>query len=174
MMMRSAPAPDQTNRLLRVFDEAVALHGKGDLHGAELLYRQILTEQPRHFASLHLLGVIAAQRGDHSAALELIDAALRINANDADALNNRGIALKELKHPHEALASFERAIALYPGHADAFVNRGNVLLDLRRAEEALACFDRAIALNPGHAHAFNNRGNALTDLERLSEALSSY
>src|SRR5438477_5922182 len=143
-MTPSAPEPEQVSRLSRRFEESVALHRNGELRHAELLYRQVLTQQPRHLGSLHLLGVIAAQRGDHAAALDHIDAALRIHANDADALNNRGIALKELKRPHEALASFDAAIALRPGHADAFVNRGNVLLGLKRPEEALACFDHAI------------------------------
>src|SRR5438874_4575003 len=82
-MTPSAPEPEQASRLARRFEEAVALHRNGELRHAELLYRQVLTEQPRHFGSLHLLGVIAAQRGDHAAALDHIDAALRLHANDA-------------------------------------------------------------------------------------------
>ena len=149
-------------------------HQRGHLDEAEKLYRQVLKRQPDHFGSLHLLGVIASQRGDHATAVRQIDAAIKINRNDADAFNNRGIALKELKRPREALASFDCAIALHPAHADAFTNRGNALFELKRLDEALLSLDKAIALRPDHAGAFNNRGSVLAELQRLPEALASY
>src|SRR6266566_3782566 len=170
----SASPSEQSFQVARSFNEAIRLHQRGHLDGAEKLYRQVLAQQPGHFGSLHLLGLICSQRGDHAAALRQIDAALKINRNDADALNNRGIALKELKRPAEALASYDQALQLSPGHADAFINRGNALLELKRLDEALRSFDRAIVLKPGHADAFNNRGNALMELQRLNEALASY
>src|ERR1700757_5247346 len=105
---------DQERRAARLFDEAIGFHGRGLLDNAETLYRLILEEHPDHFGSLHLLGVIHAQRGEHEAALREIDTALRINGNDADALNNRGIALKELHRREEALAAYEQAIAINP------------------------------------------------------------
>jgi len=122
-----ASPPEQAFHAARSYNEALAFHQRGNLDAAEKLYRQVLKLKPDHFGSLHLLGVIASQRGDHAAALDQIDAAIRINGNDADAFNNRGIALKELKRPREALASFDRAIALRPAHPDAYTNRGNAL-----------------------------------------------
>src|SRR5689334_741333 len=85
----------------RWFTDATEFHRRGQLDHAEKLYRFILERQPQHFGSLHLLGVIHAQRGDHAAALSHIDAALALNRNDANAFNNRGIALKELHRPLE-------------------------------------------------------------------------
>ena len=97
----------------------------------------------------------------------------RCSPDLADAYNNRGNALLELKRPEEALASHDRAIALQPDLAEAHNNRGNALLDLKRPEEALASYDAAIALQPELAEAYNNRGNALKDLQRPEEALVS-
>ena len=45
------------------FDAAVRLHRQGQLDQAELIYRHILDETPRHADALHLLGVVAHQRG---------------------------------------------------------------------------------------------------------------
>jgi tetratricopeptide (TPR) repeat protein len=168
------PSSGQDAKVAKLFVDALAFHQRGRLGEAEMLYRQVLASEPWHFGSLHLLGVISSQRGDHAAALERIDAALRLNSGDADAWNNRAIALRELKRLEEALAACDRAIALNPAHARAFTNRGSVLVDLNRPQEALASFDRAIALNPHLADAFNNRGKALMLLERLPEALESY
>lgn len=170
----AASLSEQTRLAARRFDEAVEFHRRGRLEQAEKLYRLILEQQPDHFGSLHLLGVIHAQRGDHAQALRHIDAAIAINRNDADAHNNRGIALKELHRLLEALASCDQALAVNPRHVNAWVNRGNVLLELKRLPEALHSFDRAIALDPSHANAFHNRGNALVDLENLDDALKSY
>src|SRR6266850_1127091 len=125
----TASSSEQTARL---FNEAIKFHQRGVLDQAEKLYRQVLTHLPHHFHSLHLLGVIASQRGNHAAAIEQIDAALKINQNDADALNNRGNVLLDLKRPDEALFSFDRALLLNPNHVGALNNRGNALVELQR------------------------------------------
>src|ERR1700687_5037259 len=141
-----------------LFREALKRHQAGRLAEAEQAYRSILESQPTHFDSLHLLGVICAQRGDHREALDHFDKGLAINSGVAATHNNRGNALRELSLLDQALASYERAIALQPKFADAFYNRGNVLRQLKRLDEALASYERAIALKPRFADAFNNRG----------------
>ena len=39
----------------------MALHLQGELVAAERIYREVLDQQPQHFDSLHMLGVIALQ-----------------------------------------------------------------------------------------------------------------
>jgi protein O-GlcNAc transferase len=157
-----------------VFRQALSLHQAGQLADAEQLYRKILAAQPQHFDSLHLLGVIHAQRGEHVAALRQIDAALAVNPNVAQAHNNRGASLLALGRHNEALASFERAIALAPDYVDALGNRGDVLRALQRYDEALTSFDRAVALEPNLAPTFLKRGNILSMLGRPEQAIASY
>jgi predicted O-linked N-acetylglucosamine transferase (SPINDLY family) len=116
--------------------------------------------------------LIALHRYDDAVAT--YDIILAQNANDTDALNNRGNVLLNLKRLDEALVSYDRAIAIKSDFALAVNNRGNVLRYLKRFEEALASYDRAIMLQPDSAMLFYNRGNALLDLKRLDEALTSY
>jgi tetratricopeptide (TPR) repeat protein len=99
-------------RLASAFREALALHRSGQLGEAKRRYRRILATAPDHFDSLHLLGVILHQEGDHAAAVEQIDAALKINPDNAYACNNRAVVLQELMRFDAALASCDRAIAL--------------------------------------------------------------
>jgi predicted O-linked N-acetylglucosamine transferase (SPINDLY family) len=157
-----------------VFAQALALHQAGRLAEAEPLYRQVLQADPRHFDSLHLLGVIHYQRGEYREAVRWIDAALKINPSAAAAHNNRGNALKELGQAQEALASYERAIALKADYTDAWYNRGNALRELARFGDAAESYERAAALRPNYPEAFNNRGSALKALERFDQALASY
>jgi tetratricopeptide (TPR) repeat protein len=92
----------------------------------------------------------------------------------AEAHNNRGAALQDLKRFAEALASYDRALAIRPDYAEAHSNRGAALYELDRPEEALASYDRALAILPAHAQAHYNRGNALRGLRRAEEALAAY
>ncbi len=55
---------------------AMALHRAGRLDQAEAAYRAMLDPHPGHSDALHLLGVIASQRGQFEQAIELISRAL--------------------------------------------------------------------------------------------------
>jgi tetratricopeptide (TPR) repeat protein len=70
------------------------------------------------------------------------DRALAIKTNHAEALNNRGNALQDLKRFAEALASYDGALAIKPDYAEALNSRGIALRDLKRFAEALASYDR--------------------------------
>jgi tetratricopeptide (TPR) repeat protein len=164
----------ELSEVTSLFDQGLALHQAGRLVEAEKIYRKILAAQPNHFDSIHLLGAIFCQRGNHTQALHQINLALKTKPSSSLALNSRGVALKELKRFEEALASFNRALTLRPDYAQAYSNRGATLHELKRFEEALTSFDRALALQPDYAEALFNRGATLHELQRLEEALASY
>lgn len=86
--------------------------------------------QPAHFDALHLLGVIAAQVGNHADALSWIDKALAVHEASAAAHSNRGHALNDLRQHAAALTSYDRAIALRPDFAAAHWNQGLCYLQL--------------------------------------------
>jgi protein O-GlcNAc transferase len=153
---------------------ALMAHRQGNLPEAEAIYVEILKRDPTDFNSMHLLGVIALQTGRTEQGIELIQNAISINENVAEAHSNLGNGLRDLKLIDEALISYDRAIALKPDHADAFNNRGIVLSELKRLEEALTSFDQAIALQPGYSEAYRNRGDVLRALDRPLEALTSF
>ncbi|WP_375787873.1 tetratricopeptide repeat protein [Bradyrhizobium sp. Pha-3] len=167
------PQKSNSTALQLAFAQAVALHQRGQLAAAENIYEDILRQQPNNFDALHLLGLISAQTGRSQRGADLIRRAIRLNGNVADAHNNLGNTLRDLRRLDEALASFDRATALKPNLAPALYNRGLTLAELGRHEEALASYDRVIALVADHADAHRNRGATLRKLERLEEALAS-
>jgi len=71
----------------------------------------------------------------HSASF---DRAVALSPNHVEAHSNRGIVLRQLMRPAEALATFDKVIGLNPNSAAASYNRGNALRDLRRPTEAVA------------------------------------
>jgi predicted O-linked N-acetylglucosamine transferase (SPINDLY family) len=134
----------------------------------------VLRSEPRNVDANHLLGVIKAQQGESSKALQLIEIAAKQAPGSPVILMNHGNALKAVGRAREALVSYDRAIALQPNYADVWANRGIVLRELGRHLEALASYDKAVALNPQLFAGWYNRGNALKDLARYEEAITSY
>src|SRR5262249_6660737 len=139
------------------FARAFARHQAGELNAAAKGYTEVLQTEPKHFDTLHMLGVINLQTGNAAEALRLIDAAIAVNGQDPVAFNHRGAALLLLDHPREALASFDRALALDPSFADAYKNRGDALRLAGHCEAALAAYDQALTLAPDSADVLTNK-----------------
>lgn len=161
-------------RVTPIYQRALALHRRGELRQADLLYREVLEIQPDYPDALHMLGVVAAQAGQPEQGIALIGRALQLDPLQAGAHSSLGNALRDLKRPLDALKHFDRALELDPEHSASLNNRGSALLDLRRPQEALENYERALCLKPDHVGALCNRGNALMQLNRAEEALESY
>jgi len=166
--------PPASAAVLAKLRQAVALHQQGQLGPAEVLYREILQTNPRHFDALHGLGVIALQTGHHQIACDLISQAIAINPKQAAAYSNLGNVWLNLNRPEDALACYDRALRLKPDYAEAHNNRGIALQSLNRLEEALTSYGKAVRLQADYAEAHNNRGIVLQRLGRPEEALASH
>jgi predicted O-linked N-acetylglucosamine transferase (SPINDLY family) len=153
---------------------AAAAYARGDWHAAERLCRAVLDQDADHFDALHLAGIVAARSGRAHDAVDLLQRAAAVGADNALVHYHRGVALGDLERHAEALESYDRAVALAPGNARAWNNRGIALACLARHDEALESYARALSVRPDYAQAFNNRGVALRDLGRHAEALESY
>jgi len=124
-------------------------------------------------------GAIAVAVKEHSlknlqAAADIYQFIIAQVPDQADAYNNRGVVLHEMKRYEDALANCDKAIALRSGCAAFHYNRANSLQALQQVDEALASYDKAIAINPDHAEAYNNRGNILQKMKRFNDALADY
>ncbi len=153
--------------------QAVAFHQKGMLAEAEQIYVKMINAQPFSAQPRHMLGALRQAQGRNTEALELIESALRLDANDAFIHANHGNTLKRLQRPAEALDSFARAIALAPDMVEAHYNHALLLQEMGYLQDALEGYDRALEIQPNFFEALYNRGMLLCDLERQDEALAS-
>jgi protein O-GlcNAc transferase len=96
---------------------AVRYHQAGQFQQAESLYNQILKEDPDHADALHLLGVIARQRGEYDLAVELINKAIAKNSSVFIYHNNLGNAFKAIGRLNDAVECYEEALHLKPDYA---------------------------------------------------------
>ena len=156
------------------WNRAIISHQGGDFAEAERCCHAVITLHPGHFDALHLLGLMAAQRGRLDEASMLLAEAIGSNPRSAEAHSNQGNVQTARGRFGEALVSYDRALAIKPDIAETLYNRGSALKALSRYEEALASYDQALALKPDFAEALNNRGGVLRDLGRLDDALVSF
>jgi protein O-GlcNAc transferase len=168
------PLDTPTSQKLPNLENAVALHQKGQLGQAEVIYRQLLGIDPTNADALHLLGVIAQQTGDLTSAVDIISQAIQVNPHVAIYYSNLGNALQELKQLDAAVAIYDKAIALKPDYAEAYYNRGDALQELKQFDAAVASYDKAITLQPDYAEAYSNRGIALKEQKQFDAAVASY
>jgi predicted O-linked N-acetylglucosamine transferase (SPINDLY family) len=153
---------------------AIQHHQAGRLQAAEQIYRQVLAVEPKQPDALHLLGVIAYERGNHEIALDYIGRAIGLNGNTAVFHNNLGEVYRALRRIAEAVACYRRALELKPDYASAHNNLGIAFKEQGMPEDAVACYRRALQLKPDYAQAHNNMGNALKDQGKLEEAIACY
>lgn len=153
---------------------ALQHHQAGRLHEAEALYRRILADDPRHAEAMHLLGVVAFQRGQLDTAIETISKAIAINGSMPEFHNNLGEAYRRQGKLDEAVACYRRSLARRQEYAEAHYNLGVALRDQGKLEEAVASFRQAVALTPSFAQAFNDLGNALQGQGQSDEAIQCY
>jgi len=132
-------------------EAAIRLHENGDLAGAERGYRDILQADARDADAIHLLGLIAHQRGEHAQAVAQIGKAIALRRDKALYHYNLGNALAALGRPQEAAQSFRAATRIDPSHHAARSNLAQALLESGCHQEAIAELRQLLQLQPSPA-----------------------
>ncbi len=156
------------------FAAALGQHRAGQLGAAERLYREVLSREPRHAPALHFLGVLAHQRGESAAAVELIGQAIAADGSIPDFHYNLGVILEATGRRDDAAARYRGATELKPDHFGAWLNLGNALLALGRLDEAEAACRTAAKLAPQSGEARYNLGTVLARRGRFAEAADEF
>jgi len=131
------------------YKTAQALNPNSDLGGAA-------------FARIfHLLVMmLVTHMGNPDLAIADFTEAIRLNPQDADPYNNRGMVWGTKGDYDRVIADYDEAIRLNPQYANAYHNRGSAWENKGEYERAIADYDEAIRLNPQDDQAYQSRGFA--------------
>jgi tetratricopeptide (TPR) repeat protein len=157
-------------------EDAVALHMKGQmsLHAEQIdqaieWFTRAVEQGPKP-AHLLSLGKALRRQGRLEEAFRLLDRAVEIDIESAEAWKALAGLLADLNRHNEAALSFQHVLKLDPRDADAAYQAGFLLLLSGKAEEALGLLDRSDQMHPGHAPTVQVRALVLQTLGRAEEA----
>ena len=155
-------------------DMAVILRAKGDLTGAETLYRAAIKDNPGQ-ALLHAnLGNVLEAAGRFRLARDELQTAYDLDPDAGDIASNLAALLTKLHRPEQALPLLERKAADAPGRWDVLTNLGVARLnagDVSGAEQALR---HSLELNPDNAEAHYNLAWVLLLTGRFEDGWAAY
>ena len=154
-----------------LIERGKALHRQGRLEEATGIYRQVLANEREHADALHLLGVIANQRGEHEHAAEMIGKALMYKPSAEHFHTNMGIALMGLGDWEGAHDHFMAELMRYPASHAGHLNLGVLLQRQDKLEQAIEHYQAALSLQPGDVMVLNNLGFACVGLRKFDAAL---
>jgi tetratricopeptide (TPR) repeat protein/predicted aspartyl protease len=131
-----------------------------DVKEALAAYDQAIAENPRDAKALLNRAVLRAGN-DASGALTDLDAVIRIEPNNAVALEARAGVRGRLKDYDGALADADAAIASGMRTAQMYVNRAQLREGQGDYKRAIEEYDEALKLDPHHQAALRGRGHHL-------------
>jgi tetratricopeptide (TPR) repeat protein len=86
--------------------------------------------------------------GNFDTALEYIDTALKLDADNEVVWNDKGIVLRNLGRLKEALICYEKAIECDPTYVDAWRNKGFIYDRMHKYNEAIECYELVLGFYP--------------------------
>jgi tetratricopeptide (TPR) repeat protein len=153
---------------------ALGYHQRGLLDQAAPVYQALLERNPNHADALHLLGVVALQRGQPARAVEHIGRAVSLNPGVAAYQANLAEVYRALGQHERAVECCRLALRLRPHFPEVANNLGLAWLDLGKTDEAIAQFREAVRQKPDFAMAHNNLGNALRLRGEKGQAIEQF
>lgn len=138
------------------------LQEQGRLAEAESCFYGVLAREPENDFVLGRLSLCQwSQPGKKRRALDSVEAAIRLKADEPFYHALRGIILGDLRRGREALASVDRALSLDPGDAFALSAKAAAYCAMERWAEGEEWSRRALAVDPRNGLASNLLAHAL-------------
>lgn len=180
MSLRERLAGDQTSERVSPGSAAAtpaALHEAGLAHmqagrylEAQRCCEQALAADAGHADSLHLMGRLLIETGQHDHAVEWIARAIRHDPK-VDYLASLATALHRQGRHDEAVSALDKAVQLRPDDAGLWTALGAMLEEVKRPSDAALCFEHALKLDPRQLDAAWRSAILLHRSGRLEEAL---
>jgi len=132
-----------------LWQQATALHTEQKFAEAELLYDQLLTQNPTNAGLLATLGTLYLQTGKYGLAICLLEHAVKLGIKASDVLSNLGLAYKYTGQNEIALKHLKKSITANPS-GETLANYSALLIETGEDEKCRSICKRAIELSPEH------------------------
>jgi len=148
---------------------AFKYHQQGNFSEAEIIYNELLEQEPDNANVLNLLGLIFHQYKQYDKAVEYIKRAAIIAPSDYFYFNlgNMYLCKKEI---NDAIESFKKAVEIKPDNADAHLSLGDAYREKHENDNAVGCYRQVIKYDKTNYMAYLALGTLLLEMEQVEEA----
>jgi tetratricopeptide (TPR) repeat protein len=147
-LFRAEPGQVQVSRLLTPFEEALVLHGQGDVTAAEF-YQEAIAEGDNVAEAYCNLGIIELDTGDTIGALENFTQSLKNDPRHVEAHYNLANLYYDAGDFPLARLHYEAAIQIEPNFSLVYYNLALVYHRLNKVEAARQSLNKYKDLEPG-------------------------
>jgi tetratricopeptide (TPR) repeat protein len=159
-----------------------ALYIKGELVDEGIKAMRFLLDRKKDPEVYLMLAILYEEKEDHNASREALEEALKLNADNTDALYQLGMLLEKMGDNEKALTYMERVLKIDPEHANALNFIGYSWAEKGiRLDEAEAMIKKALSQKPDDGFIVDSLGwvyykkgdlkGALTELLKAHELL---
>jgi protein O-GlcNAc transferase len=156
------------------FNLARAYEDSGQLDAALAMYKRAQAQNPRDVDTVIAIGCVLAAQKHYAEALHTFNHALEIAPQHTSAMNNKGLALKNLGQSDEALKCFLSLLEVDPQHRETMLNLAVLLDSLNRIDEAYNVYSQFLNIEPNHVGALLYCGKYSSVIEHSEEAISYF
>lgn len=139
-------------------DQILQIHLVGDLALAEKAYRYLLNQPNPDTLVLINLAAICSGSERKDEAISLLERAIQIKSDSAEAYYNYANILQDIGRYVEASSFYKQALKYQPHFPQAYYNLGNCYFKQERFAEAIFHYESALLQNPDHYNAHINLG----------------
>ena len=154
--------------------EARAALSLSRLEDARGHFATAIAQSPRDAMLLVEAAVVEGRLGNIKSAERLLERAIKLEPENADAWYNLGQAAREKNQIERAVRLFRKALDLDPKYGDGAFALGEALYVQGKAEEALPWLDQAARLAPEDAEIVHVKALSLDHLGRAEGAIEAY
>jgi len=166
--------PDGAVPFARELATAQEHEEKGDPQSAEMIYRQILKNDPNHVEAARLLAAIAAQQKQFHDAEVFLRKAISNAPNYVRLWVDLVGVQREQDKLAEALESAKEVLRLAPGNSESYVVYASAIGMTGDHGEAIEAYEKALDISPDRAGALCGMAHHLKTIGRQEEAIASY
>ena len=163
--------PDHWHSFEQIINALVAMDRLGD---AEARARELVRLAPDKPDALIIASRFYQSQDRLDQALELVDKALDLAADNQQALRMRGLIYFKIEDYRRAIKDLRQYVLHHPHSVSEHCWLADSLLISGNGEDAINVAEHLIEIDPRHSHAHYVRGEALVELGRSTDAIAAF
>lgn len=162
------------NDIIQLHQSATNRNDIQALDKVEKLYLRLLESNPHEWQILQLLGTLYIQINKNPLGIQLLERAVSINPECAEAWNNLGNAYRMEHLRDEAERSYREAVRADPNNGENWNNLGTNYVNEGQPAEGEPILRKATELAPENPHGFWNLALVLLEQGKYEEGFQLY